>query len=136
MLITLFSLATAQARDDSQFEYSLALPCATIITHVGSLQEGNCHYEIVAKTFSQKVSTGEQAIKLVVELKNILDKTGILIDLSKLPQEKNYIDPKVKFHKYQLTAALPKIYLVKVQDQGLYSEETALKPGTRLFLSF
>ncbi|ACE06038.1 hypothetical protein Aasi_0641 [Candidatus Amoebophilus asiaticus 5a2] len=113
-----------QASNGENIEYDLSSPRATIITHLGTLEEENCNYEVAAKPFLQNNRTIDEAIKLAIGLKDILKEKEIQIDLDNIPQEPNYIDHKAKFHKYQLTDSLPKVYLVKVHNQWVYSEAT------------
>jgi MscS family membrane protein len=124
LFFSLFLVAEVRAEDHNYVEIDLSSPRAAIITYLGSLQTANCHRNVAAKVFSQKERTEEEAIELAVRLKNILDEKGIQIDLDKVSDNSNYIDPKYKFHRYQIAQALPKIYLVKVQGQWLYSEPT------------
>lgn len=123
-LFILFCVFSVQAREDL-YDYSLDSPYATVITHLGFLQKGNYHPEIAAKTFSQAHRSKEEAIELAIRLKELLEKGGIDIDITQLPQDVNHIDPKAKYHRYQLTKLFPDIYLVKKGGQWLYSEETA-----------
>ena len=113
-----------QAANEENIEYDLSSPRATIITHLGALEEDNCNYEVAAKPFLQNNRTVDESIKLAIGLRDILKEKGVQIDLDHIPQNPNYIDHKAKFHKYQLTESLPKIYLVKVHNQWVYSEAT------------
>jgi MscS family membrane protein len=124
LFFSFFLVTEVRAEDNNYVEINLTSPRATIITHLGSLQPGNCHHKVAAKVFFQKGRTEEEAIELAVRLKDILDEKDIQIDLDKIPDDSNYIDPKYKFHRYQLAQDLPKIYLVKVQGKWLYSEST------------
>lgn len=105
------------------FAYSLDAPYAAMGTHLGGLQKGNYHPKTAAKTFSQKHSTEKEAIDLAIKLKTLLEAAGIDIDVTQVPQEAHCIDPQAQYHQYQLTEVFP--YLVRVNQQGGYSEETA-----------
>ncbi len=124
LLFALSCFYPLQAEDEYK-DVDLSSPRATIIAHLGSLQPGNYHYKTAARAFLQKGRSEEEAIELAVGLKNFLDEKGIHIDLNNVPKDSDYINPRSKFHQYQLVESLPKIYLTKVQDQWLYSEETA-----------
>ena len=125
MFVCVFAHGQAPAQDDSYLELNLSSPRAAVITYLGSLQSGNCHHDIAAQLFLQKGRTEKEAIDLAVQLKSILDDKAIQIDIMQVPDDHNYIDPKYKFHRYQLTQDLPKVYLVKVKGQWRYSEATA-----------
>ena len=118
-----FLLASAQARE-GLFDYNLNSPYDTIITHLGFLKEGNYHPEIAAKTFCQKYRSQQEAVTLAIQLQYLLQENKVDIDLSQVPKDIHYVDPQAKYHKYQLTDVFPGIYLVKVNNQWIYSEET------------
>ena len=118
-----FFLASAQARGEL-FDYSLSSPYDTIVTHLGFLKKGNYHPEIAAKTFCQKDRSQQEATALAIQLQHLLQENKVNIDLSQVPKDIHYIDPQAQYHKYQLTDVFPEIYLIKVNNQWLYSEET------------
>ena len=117
-------LVVAQIQGDA-FDYNLNSPYDTIVTHLGYLKKGNYYPEIAAQTFSQKYRTQEEAVALAIKLQRLLEESKVDIDLSQVPKDEHYIDPKAKYHKYQLTEVFPEIYLAKVNNQWIYSEETA-----------
>ncbi len=114
----------AQAREDL-FDYNLSSPYDAIITHLGFLKKGNYYPEIAAETFCQKYRSQQEATTLAVQLQRLLQDNKVDIDLSQVPKDIHYVDPQAKYHKYQLTDVFPEIYLVKVNNKWLYSEETA-----------
>lgn len=117
-------LSTARAQEE-MFDYNLNSPYDTVVTHLGFLKKENYHPEIAAQAFSQKYRTKEEAAVLAIELQQLLEESRVDIDLSQVPQDGHYVDPNAKYHKYQLTEVFPEIYLAKVNNQWLYSEETA-----------
>jgi MscS family membrane protein len=121
---SLLSFYQVQASDKEDLEYNLSTPRATIITHLGALDEENCNYEIAAQPFLHNNRTIDESIKLAIGLRDLLKEKGIQIDLDNIPSDPNYIDRRAKFHKYQLIESLPKVYLVKVHNQWVYSEAT------------
>ncbi len=116
--------ASAQSKEKF-FDYNLNSPYNTIVTHLGFLKAGNYHPEIAAETFSQEHRTQQEAAALAIQLQRLLQENGVNIDLSQVPQDVHYIDQQAKYHRYQLTEVFPKIYLVKVNNKWIYSEETA-----------
>ena len=121
--------ASAQIPQDV-FDYNLSSPYNTIVTHFGCLKEGNYYPEIAAETFSQEHRSQQEAIKLATELHQILQKNRVNIDLAQVPKDAHFIDPEAKYHRYQLTDIFPEIYLVKIKNKWLYSEETARSIAT------
>jgi MscS family membrane protein len=122
-LFILSFLASAQAREEL-FDYNLNSPYDTIITHLGFLKEGNYYPEIAAKTFCQKYRSQQEAARLAIQLQHLLQENQVDIALSQVPKDIHYVDPQAKYHKYQLTDVFPEIYLVKVNNKWIYSEET------------
>ena len=122
-LLVVFCLASVQAQEDA-LDYNRDAPYNTIVSHLGCLQQGNYHPEIAAKAFSQQDRTKKEASDLAVQLKKLLKEQSIDSD-AQVPQDAHCIAPKAKYHKYQLTQVLPSVSLMKVDNQWLYSEETA-----------
>jgi len=111
-------------QDKHTIDEDLKSPRATIATHLGALEEENCDDAIAAKPFLVNDRTLAEAKKLAVDLKKILIEKEIQLELGQIPDDQDYIDPKAKFHKYQLSANVPQIYLVRVHNQWIYSETT------------
>jgi MscS family membrane protein len=124
--LTVFLCLPIAHAQEEVFDYNLNSPYDTIVTYLGYLKKGNYHPEIAAKAFSQEYRTQQDAAVLAIELYSLLKERKVDIDLSQVPKDKHYVDPKAKYHKYQLTQEFPEIYLAKVNDQWHYSEETAL----------
>jgi MscS family membrane protein len=122
-LLISYCLASAKA-EEGLFDYNLNSPYDTIITHLGFLREGNYHPEIAAKTFCQKYRSQQDAVALAIQLQFLLQENKVNIDLSQVPKDIHYVDPQAKYHRYQLTDVFPEIYLVKVNNKWIYSEET------------
>lgn len=114
----------AQDQAEVALDYSLASPYDAIVTHLGFLQRGNYHPTIAALTFAHTHRTRHEAKDLAIKLKHFLEVKGVHIDVSQIPRAKDYIDPKAKYHRYLLTPRFPEIYLVRIQGQWRYSEET------------
>jgi len=123
-LLVFCCATTAVHSSPKVFDYNPNAPYDTIITHIGFLKEGNYYPEIAAEAFSQEHRSQQEAIELAIQLQQLLQENGVDIDLAQVPQDTHYIDPEAKYHKYQLTQVFPEIYLVKVHNQWIYSEET------------
>lgn len=121
VVLCLFSAQTGEVL----FDYNLSSPYDTVVTHLGFLKKGNYHPEIAAETFCQKYRNQQEAIALAIQLQQLLQDNRVDINLSQVPTDVHYIDPEAQYHKYQLTEVFPEIYLVKVNNQWIYSEETA-----------
>jgi MscS family membrane protein len=101
-LTVFLCLPVAQAQEEI-FDYNLNSPYDTIVTHLGYLKTGNYHPEIATKAFSQENRTQQEAAVLAIEPNRLLKEHKVDIDLSQVPKDKHYLDPKAKYHKYQLT---------------------------------
>ena len=124
LFLTVFFLASAQTKE-ALFDYNLSSPYDTVVTHLGFLKQGNYHPEIAAETFCQKYRNQQEAIVLAIQLQQLLQENRVDINLPQVPRDVHYIDPEAQYHKYQLTEVFPEIYLVKVNNRWIYSEETA-----------
>jgi len=130
LAISCFCWATAVQAQETQLDYSLASPYETVITHLGFLEKGNYYPTIAAKAISQDHRSEEEAVAIALKLKELYEKEGIDIDITQLSKESDYIDSKVRYHRYQLTQLCPGIYLVKRGGKWLYSEETIQRMAT------
>jgi MscS family membrane protein len=124
-LLLLGFFCTASQSKTPLFDYNLNSPYDTIVTHLGFLKAGNYYPEIASETFCQQHRTQQEAVALAIQLQQLLQENRVSIDLSQVPQDVHYIDQQAKYHRYQLTEVFPEIYLVKVNNKWIYSEETA-----------
>ena len=119
MVLSVFSLY-----GQNQQEGLLSSPYQSIRTHLDNLQPENYNDTLAALPFRANAGSLEQAIDAAVRLKQILDGQGIYIDITKVPQERNYYDSTAQNYQYQLTSQYPDILLVRQGSQWVYSEET------------
>ena len=123
ILLLLWSQITlGQARDT--LEYSLSTPYNTILTHLWYLQENSYYPSIAAKVFDPSEVQEEEAIKLAIKLKQVLDGQGIIIEMDDLPRKKDYIDSVTNKPRYYLTKKYPELYLEKRGQRWYYSSKT------------
>ncbi|MGB0862808.1 MAG: mechanosensitive ion channel family protein [Saprospiraceae bacterium] len=102
---------------------SLSSPYHTIHTHLWFLQS-DARYDIdkAMKALPEETPKLKQR---TIQLKQILDGKGLRVKLSQLPREANYRDSLAKGNIYVLFPnELPEVYVEKVGDIWLYSEET------------
>jgi len=100
----------------------LSTPRNTVQTHLLFLQKDTYKPEVSAKVF--KDIEEERAIDLAKKLKKYYDAMGLLIDLSKIPNDSNYYDSTEQLYKYNLFPTNNSINLVKNGDLWYYSNET------------
>ena len=105
--------------------YSLASPYEATLAHLGFLEPGNYNKKIAAKAFQRGGISDQKAAMVAVKLKEIFEKKLFNnLRIEEITKDPNYIDPIVKYHRYQFSRKLPEVYLVKVKDQWLYSYDT------------
>lgn len=97
-------------------------PRQTVYTHLHFLQPEQYKPEEAAKAMA--VVNSKEAKKLAVQLKQILDGEGLYVYLEKIPDNPAYIDSASGKAVYVLFPSHPKIYVEKVNDKWLYSQET------------
>lgn len=138
LLFTLLSVSAYTQTD-------LSTPYHSIYNHLFNLQEDTYNPEKSAKSIYSNSLSKELKIDAAIKLKQILDGKGIYINLEQLPKHKNYIDTALNSNIYTLTLSEPRIYLEKINNKWLYSDETVSKIaemykevypfGTRLFIN-
>lgn len=102
----------------------LSNPKATVYTHLKFLEDANYKPSKSAKVFSNLPP--EQAKEYAIKLKMILKGKGLKVDYDNIPVDPNYVDSTLvnKPNKYLLFRQLPQVYLVKIDDKWVYSDET------------
>ncbi len=117
-----FQLSLGQTRDT--LEYSLATPYNTVLTHLGYLQEDSYYPNVAGKVFDPGVVPEDEAIRLAIKLKQVLDGQGIFIEMDELPRKTDYIDSVTNRPRYYLTKKYPDLYLEKKGKRWYYSNKT------------
>ncbi len=102
--------------------FSLASPYHTVRTHLYYLQPGSYVPELSGKAFP--VRNVDSAVRLAVQLKQILDARGLYVDLSRLPDDPDYRDSTTGRPMYVLFKELPDVYVVRYNGVWKYSWQT------------
>lgn len=124
LLLLLVPFATI-AQEKEELNYSLSSPKGTITTHLRYLQENNFHPEIAAKAFPPSEVSKKEAKELAIQLKQILDGSGIVIEDDELPESPNYKDSTNNRQRYILAEHdYPDIYVQKMGNKWYYSKRT------------
>ena len=122
LLIGMYFFYTVQAADHALIDTTS--PRAAMAAYLHILESNKNDHEISAIPFLQNNRSMLEAINLAEGLRNILKKKEIHIDLTKIPTDKDYIDPVSNMHIYYISKDLNKLYLVKVKDNWAYGEPT------------
>ena len=102
----------------------LSSPFTSVITHFENLQEENYNPGLAATVFMREGVTPQEAERLAVKLKQIIDGRVIYLNYLAIPKDPDYIDTLTQTQSYVLSSHLPEVYLVKVGVKWMYSEKT------------
>lgn len=112
---------TAAQNHDSLFQS----PRATIHTHLWYLQPEHYNPEIASYTLDHPQPGSAKAKKLAIQLKQIYDGMGLLVQIETIPEDPNFLDSTTQSHRYTpFPKELPEVYLVKKGSRWLYSATT------------
>ena len=104
---------------------TLETPHNTVWVHLYYLQPETYQPEVAARTL-YGVQDSAQAVRLAIQLKQVLDGKGLKVILNKLPRNPDYQeDSTTNRNIYTLfPQELPEVYLEKTGARWYYSEET------------
>jgi MscS family membrane protein len=110
--------------NSSEVSVNLNNPKSTLKTFLGNLQEDNFHPAAAAKTLAPSIKNIDREER-IIQLKQILDGSGVLIDLDEVPENSNYVDSTKSKQRYYLSEIeFPEIYLEKYDNKWYFSEKT------------
>ena len=112
-------------RDAGEVPVTLETPYNTVLVHLHYLQPESYQPEVAARTI-YGVQDSARAVRLAIQLKQVLDGKGLMVMLNKLPLNPNYQeDSTANRNVYTLfPRELPQVYLEKTGGRWYYSEET------------
>ena len=119
---SLITIAKSQTSlEQSKYLYS---PYSTITNHLRNLEPKNYNPELSSRSLFYSSEKQEKRNRLAIQLKQIFDGSGHYVDPSKLPRNRNHIDSVTNLHHYIVYDKFPEIYVEKVDNIWVYSEET------------
>ncbi|MCB0429820.1 MAG: mechanosensitive ion channel family protein [Flavobacteriales bacterium] len=122
-LISLFLIfLTAAGGAQNPTQANLASPYQTIMYHISNLQPDQYQPEAAGRALLTE--PGEDAAKLAVKLKQVLDGEGLWIDKARIPNDPNYEDSISGLHRYILFPEFPDIFVERVNGKWYYSRRT------------
>ncbi len=119
-----FGSAILSQTENLPKDSDLATPRQTVYQLLANLQEDDYNPALAAKTLNLNDPESEEAQKLAVDLKRVLDGKALWVDIEDIPDNPDYTDTITGSHKYTLFAELPNIYLKKYGNKWLFSSET------------
>ncbi|MEO9476686.1 MAG: mechanosensitive ion channel family protein [Cyclobacteriaceae bacterium] len=124
LLFSLLCSITFGVFAQDSLNVDLSSPQAAVITHFLYLQEDVYDESKAAVPFNLNNRSTEEAAKLAVKLKQILDGEGIYVEINEIPKDPNYYDSASRKARYILTEKHPEIYLSKTGQKWYYSERS------------
>lgn len=124
LILTFLSLLLQAQQSGREVPVTLETPYNTVYVHLYYLQEGSYEPEVAARTL-YGVEDSSRAVRLAVQLKQILDGKGLRVQVNTLPQEADYVDSVSNKNIYFLfPEELPSVYLERIDGLWFYSRET------------
>jgi len=127
--ILLFLCCVSLFAQESRVKVDLSSPSKTIFTHLHFLQPETYNAEKSATTIYGE--SPENAVKIAVKIKQVLDGKGLRVSIKDLPTNPRYKDTISEFdirNQYVLfPKQLPEVYLERINGKWYYSEETNQK---------
>ena len=110
----------------------LTNPKATIYTHLYFLQADS--YNASKSALTIRGVSKKEAIAKAIKIKEVMDGKGLMVDMDKVPTDKNYLDTISGFtggaiveahHRFiPFPEKMPEIYVEKIGSRWYYSKET------------
>lgn len=117
--------AQETTNEDEVITYSLQSPKATLTTFLTYLQEENFRPSIAAKTLHPLYIQGKDEEELAVQLKQIIDGKGVLVELDEAPERNNFEDTLSQKERYYVSSIeLPTVFLEKYEGKWYFSKKT------------
>ncbi len=97
-------------------------PQFTLRTFFENMDKSNYHIDVAIKTLHFDEGKDNNKKLTTIRLKKIFDAKGIIINISNVPLDKNFIDSSSMTHIYKISNELPEIYLQKFGNKWLFSQ--------------
>ncbi|MFT5570723.1 MAG: MscS family membrane protein, partial [Cyclobacteriaceae bacterium] len=101
-------------------EVVLSSPYQSIRTHLYYLQADQENPALAAAPFVKHAKNLKAAQSAAIKLKQVLDGSGIYMDMSVIPTNINYYDSTLMSPQYRLSPIYPEILLVKEGNEWVY----------------
>jgi MscS family membrane protein len=125
ILIFIFHFViSSEVSAQERMEAALENPYQTVYTHLNNLQENNYLPSESAKAFIQEGVSAQEARNAAIKLKQILDGSGIYIEMEDIPKDPNYLDSASNKHRYILNSKYPGIYLTLQDGKWIYAKSS------------
>jgi len=122
-IFSIFSTKSQDFDENNKPIINFSTPYNTIFVHLQYLNSNFYNPKIAGQTLNVKASP-DSAAKLAIKLKKILDGSGLIVNMSKVPREANYLDSSTGLNRFILFKNFPDIYLEKIDENWYYSRHT------------
>ncbi len=102
----------------------LSNPQRAAHTFVHWQQKGHQNFDRVILTLKLSDIEKSEKVNLAKELLKVLDARGLLVEYDKIPTNPNYTDSLSGLNQYILFSSLPEVFLVKNNNEWVFSKET------------
>lgn len=123
VLAALFPIFSFGFQAETQDGY-LSNPRRTVHTFLHWQQKGHQDEEKVIQPFKLSAESKEDKVQLATELRKVLDARGLLVVYEQISNNPNYTDSLSGLNQYILFQQLPEIYLVKENNEWVFSNAT------------
>ena len=113
-----------QTNIEATQEGYLSNPRRAIHTFLHWQQKGHQNLDRVVLPFKLSDESKEEKIELATELRKVLDARGLLVVYENIPNNPNYADSLSGLNQYILFDELPEVYLIKQNNQWVFSAAT------------
>jgi len=113
-----------QGSNETEQDGYLSNPRRAVHTFLHWQQQGHQNLDRVILPFKQTDKNREDKVELATELRKVLDALGLLVVYENVPNNPNYSDSLSGLKQYILFEKLPEVYLVKRNNEWVFSQAT------------
>lgn len=119
-----FQKVSSAQNEVQRSKVNLSTPQKAVHSFLHWQQKGHQDLDKVAATMKLHDGPKDEQIELATELRKVLDARGLLIVYENIPNQPNYTDSLSGLQQYILFNELPEVYLIKHQNEWVFSTAT------------
>ena len=114
----------------AQDSLDLVNPYRALYTFLYYLNDEAYDPERASKVIYEDHASRDQAVRLAIRLKQVLDARGLWIDLDSAPRDPAYVDSAASMmSRYTIHKSLPEVYLERIEGKWYFSRSTTSQIG-------
>ncbi|MBO6523452.1 MAG: mechanosensitive ion channel family protein [Balneolaceae bacterium] len=117
----LFGFQVGEGSDQNGY---LSNPRRAVHTFLHWQQQGHQNLDRVILPFKLSDESKDEKVELATELRKILDARGLLVVYEDVPNNPSHTDSLSGLHQYILFEELPEVYLIRQNNQWVFSSAT------------